>query len=108
MARIVASLILLTFACLVSSASTAQEKEEKKSEKTKSGTAIGILVSKDKNSIDVKADGEEKPRKYVPHWRGGEPAKGGGLDKDMLKKFGELKVGSRIEVKWEFEERLRD
>ena len=85
--------------------SAAQEKEEGK--KGKSGTVIGILVAKDKNSIDIKADGEEKPRKYVPHWRGGAPAEGGGLDKDMLKTFAKLKVGSRVQVKWEFEERLR-
>jgi hypothetical protein len=68
---------------------------------------IGVLVAKDKGSIDVKADGEEKARKYVPHWRGGAPAQGGGPDKEMLQTFAKLKVGSRIEVKWEFEERLR-
>jgi hypothetical protein len=85
--------------------SAAQDKKD--GEKGKSGTVIGILVAKDKNSIDVKAAGEEKARKYVPHWRGGAPAEGGGPDKDMLKTFAKLKIGSRIEVKWEFEERLR-
>jgi len=55
----------------------------------------------------VKADGEEKARVYVPHWIGGAPAQGGGPDKKMVAAFGKLKVGSRVEVTWEFEERLR-
>jgi hypothetical protein len=43
----------------------------------------------------------------VPQWKGGLPAKGGGPDKNMLKIFGSLKVGSRIQVSWVYEERLR-
>jgi len=105
MQRFVASLVLSGLVLAAGLSSSAQEK--KKDQKGQSGTAIGILVAKDKNSIDLKADGEEKARKYVPHWRGGAPAQGGGLDKDMLATFAKLKVGSRIEVKWEFEERLR-
>src|SRR5688572_19556360 len=98
-------ILLSTLLLTVGLESVAQDKKE--GEKGKSGTVIGILVAKDKNSIDVKAPGEEKARKYVPHWRGGAPAEGGGLDKDMLKTFAKLKVGSRVQVKWEFEERLR-
>jgi hypothetical protein len=96
----------ITVLALVAFAAGAQEKD-KKEEKGKSGTAIGILVAKDKAWIELKADGEEKPRRYVPHWVGGNPADGGGPDKKMLKVFHDLTVGSRIEVKWEFEERLR-
>jgi len=98
---------VLLAALLVVSALESRAQEKKEGEKGKSGTVIGILVGKDKNSIEVKAAGEEKARKYVPHWRGGMPAQGGGLDKDMLKTFAKLKIGSRVQVKWEFEERLR-
>ena len=73
----------------------------------KKGKVIGLLTEKGPNFIEVKADGEEKGRRYVPHWVGGAPAQGGGPDKKMLKIIGDLKVGSRIEVDWEFEERLR-
>jgi hypothetical protein len=86
---------------------SAPAQEKKDEEKVKTGTAIGILVAKDKNFIEVKADGEEKGRRYVPRWVGGAPAEGGGPDKKMLKTFSELTVGSRVEVKWAFEERLR-
>ena len=69
--------------------------------------AIGVVTAKGDNYIELKADGEEKARVYVPHWVGGAPAQGGGPDKKMLEVFSKLKVGSRVEVKWEFEERLR-
>jgi hypothetical protein len=73
----------------------------------KKGTVIGTLVAKEKNWIAVKGDGEEKERKYVPHWVGGAPSAGGGPDKKMLEVFSKLKIGSRIELQWEYEERLR-
>jgi hypothetical protein len=101
------STLLAALLLVVGLHSFAQEKDKQEGKKGKSGMVVGILTAKDKNSIDVKADGEEKARKYVPHWRGGAPAEGGGLDKDMLKTFAKLKVGSRVQVKWEFEERLR-
>lgn len=101
-----AAALALTFA-----AAQAQEKQTDKEDKdtVKKGKVIGILVGigKEKKAIEVKADGEEKARIYVPHWVGGLPAQGGGPDKKMLKVFSQLKVGSRVEVTWEFEERLR-
>lgn len=80
----------------------AQEKKEGKSGKT-----VGMLTAKGEKFIEVKAAGEEKGRKFVPRWLGGAPAQGGGLDKAMLKTFSELQVGSRLEVEWTFDERLR-
>jgi len=71
------------------------------------GTVAGTLTAKDKNWIEVKADGEEKARRYTPYWRGGNPNQGGGLDKEMLKVFADLKVGSRVRLEWEFDERPR-
>lgn len=88
-------------------AGEAQDKKAKNPEEGKKGVAVGLLVNKGDNFIEVRADGEEKARRFVPEWKGGAPAKGGGPDKAILKVFSELKVGSRIEVEWVFEERLR-
>jgi hypothetical protein len=84
-----------------------QDKKAKDPLEGKKGTTIGTLTEKGPNFIEVKADGEEKGRKYVPEWRGGAPAQGGGPDKEMLKTFTKLQVGSRVEVEWVFHERLR-
>ncbi len=80
---------------------------DKKPPQPRSGTVIGTLTAKGDNYIEVKADGEEKARRYVPHWVGGAPAQGGGPDKKMLAIIRGLKVGSRLKVQWEFEERAR-
>jgi hypothetical protein len=82
-------------------------KKEKDPNEGKKGKTIGMLVAKTENAIEVKADGEEKARRYVPQWVGGVPASGGGFDKAILKTIKELKVGSRIEVDWVFQERFR-
>jgi hypothetical protein len=73
----------------------------------KAGTLTGVVTAKDKNWVEVKADGEEKGRKYMPHWVGGQPAQGGGLDKKMLQAIADVKVGSRVRLEWEFDERPR-
>ena len=87
----------------------AEEKkaDEKKSPDKKSGTVVGVVTAKEGNWVEVKADGEEKGRKYIPHWRGGAPSAGGGPDKDMVKIISSLKIGSRLEVEWEHEEHFR-
>jgi hypothetical protein len=84
-------------------------KDDKKDDKDKkrSGTVVGTLTAKGEAFIEVKADGEEKGRRYVPHWVGGLPAKGGGPDKKMLEVFKKLKIGDRLRLEWEFEERPR-
>jgi len=71
------------------------------------GTIIGIVTAKGQNFLEVKAEGEEKARRYVPHWVGGAPKDGGGLDKKMLAEIARVKVGSRVKLRWEFEERPR-
>lgn len=81
--------------------------QEKKAEEGKKGKSVGVVTAKGPNFIELKADGEEKARKYTPLWKGGTPAQGGGFDKAILKTFAELKVGSRIQVDWVFHERLR-
>jgi hypothetical protein len=82
--------------------------DDKKDEKRK-GTVTGVVTKKDDGGkwIEVKADGEEKPRKYVPHWRGGAPADGGGPDKTMVAELKKVPLKSRVRLEWSFEERPR-
>lgn len=80
--------------------------DEKKTEK-KGGTVTGEVKAKGEAFVEVLADGEDKARRYVPHWRGGAPAAGGGPDKTMVAKIKDLKVGDRVRLEWEFEERAR-
>ena len=114
MMRVLMGLVVLGLTwCFVEMAGNEQaalaqdKKKEKDPLEGKKGTVIGTLTAKDKNWIEVKADGEEKGRKYIPQWVGGAPAKGGGPDKETVKVIQELKVGSRIEVEWLFHEHLR-
>jgi hypothetical protein len=83
------------------------KKEEKTEEKERKGTVSGVVTAKGDNWLEVKADGEEKARRYVPHWRGGAPDKGGGLDKDMVAQIKKVEVNARVRIEWEFEERAR-
>jgi RNA polymerase sigma-70 factor (ECF subfamily) len=72
----------------------------------KSGSVRGVVVEKKENRIFVK-DREGHVEGYAPHWRGGMPADGGGLDKEMVAKLREIHVGDVVELKWEWEERRR-
>lgn len=81
--------------------------KEAHAEEGKKGKTIGLLTAKGKEFIEIKADGEERARKYFPQWVGGAPAQGGGFDKHILKTFASLKVGSRLDIDWVFHERLR-
>ena len=105
---------LLLGACLVgvvllagAAAAGEDKKGEKDKDKKRGGTVVGTLEKKGDNFIEVKADGEEKARRYMPRWVGGAPAAGGGFDKKMLEEIAKLKVGSRVKIEWEFEERPR-
>ena len=78
-----------------------------RSEEKRGGTVEGILVAKDKNSITVLPEGADEAMRFHPHWRGGLPKDGGGLDKVMLETIRSLIVNNRVAVKWEYEERPR-
>ena len=86
--------------------------DDKKDEKERKGTVTGVVTAKgdpakNEHWIEVKADGEEKARKYVPHWKGGLPKDGGGPDKEMVAQLKKIEVKERVRVEWEFEERAR-
>ena len=83
------------------------KKKEKSAEEGRKGTVTGVVTAKGDNWIEVKADGEEKARKYVPHWKGGAPAAGGGPDKTMVAEIQKVAVNSRVKLDWVFEERPR-
>src|SRR5262245_28699090 len=85
----------------------ADEPKKKNPDEGRKGTVTGIVTAKGDNWIEVKADGEEKPRRYVPHWRGGNPKDGGGPDKEMVAKLKEVPVKARVRLEWTFEERPR-
>jgi len=85
----------------------AEDKKDEKKDEARKGTVTGIVTAKGDNFIEIKADGEEKARRYVPHWRGGAPAQGGGPDKDMVAKIKETPVKARVRIEWVFEERPR-
>lgn len=84
-----------------------EKKPEEKKDEPRGGTVTGLVTAKGENWIEVKADGEEKARRYVPHWKGGAPAAGGGPDKEMVAEIKKVPLNSRIELKWVFEERPR-
>ncbi|HKB04236.1 MAG TPA: hypothetical protein VKD90_18575 [Gemmataceae bacterium] len=92
-------------AAIVTVASATADEQKKDTEKK--GTVTGVVTGKGDNWIEVKADGEEKARRYVPHWRGGNPDKGGGPDKEMVAKIKEVPLKARVRLEWSFEERPR-
>src|SRR5215470_7333719 len=92
---------------LVTLAAAQEKKDEKKKDEPRKGTVTGVVTAKGDNWIEVKADGEEKARRYVPHWRGGAPAQGGGPDKDMVAEITKVPLNARVKLDWTFEERHR-
>jgi hypothetical protein len=76
-------------------------------EEARKGSVTGVVTAKGDNWIEVKADGEERARRYVPHWRGGAPAQGGGPDKEMVAEIKKAPLNGRVKLDWVFEERPR-
>ena len=84
-----------------------EKKDEKKDEKGRKGTVTGIVTAKGDNWVEVKADGEEKARRYTPPWKGGNPSQGGAFDKEVVGKIKETPLQSRVTLDWSFDERPR-
>jgi hypothetical protein len=83
-----------------------EKKDDKKGEEGRRGTVTGMVVAKGENWIEVKADGEEKGRRYAAQWKAN-PGGGGGPDKEIVAEIKKVPVNSRVEVKWMFDERAR-
>lgn len=96
---------LTLLACILAAASAAAD--EPKKDEEKKGTVTGIVTAKADNWIEVKADGEEKARRYMAHWRGGLPKDGGGPDKEIVAKIKEVPLKARVRLEWTFQERPR-
>lgn len=75
----------------------------------KEGSTEGVVTIVNENWFEIKIKKGEKVRieRFMPHWKGGNPNEGGGLDKEMLKEIAKLKVGDVVTVKWVYEERKR-
>jgi hypothetical protein len=71
------------------------------------GKLRGILTAKSSGWIEVKADGENRSRRFIPAWRGGLPREGGALDDFVLKKIKQVRTGNRVEVHWGSDEYFR-
>ena len=96
-------LTLLVFALAV----TGFAADDPKKDGEKKGTVTGVVTAKGDNWIEVKADGEERARRYVAHWRGGNPKDGGGPDKETVAKIKEVPLKARVRLEWSFQERPR-
>jgi hypothetical protein len=71
------------------------------------GTITGKVVAKsDDKWIEIKqTDGPL--RRYIPSWTGGHPNQGGGLNFVAQKLIRESKLGSKVQVEWIWDERVR-
>lgn len=105
--RVLAGLLSCALLLGASWARADDKKDKDKEPETRSGTVMGLVTAKGENWLEVKADGEEKARRYVPHWVGGLPKDGGGPNKEVLKAIKKVKIDSRIRMRWEFAERPR-
>lgn len=71
------------------------------------GTVTGTVVAKQNaNWIEIKST-DGPLRRYVPRWTGGVPYKGGRLDFVAQKLIREAKLGSKVQVEWIWDERVR-
>ena len=102
--RLIAALALVL---AVVTGGRADEPKKKDADEGKKGTVTGVVTAKGDAWIEVKADGEEKPRRYTAHWKGGNPKDGGGPDKETMARIKEVPVKARVRLEWSFHERPR-
>jgi len=83
------------------------EERQDEAPQPQAGTVRGTVATVDAKGRFVlrTADGTEEA--FMPHWRGGMPADGGGLDDEMVRRIAALKPGQQVEVGWEWDERKR-
>ena len=71
------------------------------------GRTGGILTNKSDNWIEVKADGEQTPRRLMPRFVAAPRPMPSGLDRAMLARFQTLVVGNRVDLIWTMDDALR-
>jgi len=72
------------------------------------GVFTGTLVEVDGHHgvIHLETD-DGRVHRLSPHWRGGMPADGGGLDEETIRRVREFGEGDYVDVAWRWAERLR-
>ena len=70
------------------------------------GTVAGTVTGRSGSWIEVAPEGK-KPQRFFPPWRGGNPAQGGGLDREVLEKMAAAKIGDAVLLTWEIPEGKR-
>lgn len=75
----------------------------------KEGSTEGVVTIVNETWFEIKINKGDKVRveRFMPHWKGGNPKDGGGLEKEMLQEIAKLKVGDTVSVKWVYDERKR-
>ena len=82
-----------TALCLAAGTAEDKKPDEKKKDEPRTGKVTGVVTAKDDRSIEVKADGEEKARKYHVHAK---------LPEKLLLAVRQAPIGSRVAVEWTF------
>jgi len=70
-----------------------------------SGISTGEIVGRDGAKLLVRTD--EGVLLFMPHWRGGLPKDGGGLDAAMRQRLEAFRPGQRVTIRWVWQERRR-
>ncbi len=70
------------------------------------GVVEGVVTGLGDRWIQVAQEGKP-PVRFIPPWHGGNPDEGGGLDKEVLRKLGTVRVGDRVALTWEMPEGKR-
>ena len=91
--RLVA-VVLMAFGFLLAAGSLSAQVKTK-------GTIVGFLTAKGNDWIELKADGEDKARRYLPI--GG----AGGPDKNVLKAIADTPIDARVQMDWSYDNRCR-
>ncbi|HJZ57110.1 MAG TPA: hypothetical protein VKE74_19225 [Gemmataceae bacterium] len=73
--------------------------QEKKADPTR-GTVSGTVTAKGDRWIEVRADGEKHPRRYVAPWKGGLAADGGGPDATTIAMLKGVPANARVKLDW--------
>lgn len=69
------------------------------------GVSEGTIVSLEKGKLILNT--EKGDLLFMPHWRGGMPKDGGGLDKETLRRLEQFKPGQKVGIEWTWSERRR-